>query len=70
MSIKVALPLDWQPGDKVIEAAPTTLEGLAERKADKDLELVDWYLAKNHSNGFVEKIKKKLIKIYHLRPRL
>lgn len=43
---KVALPLDWQPGDKVIVAAPTTLEGLAERKADKELELVDWYLAK------------------------
>ncbi len=43
---KVALPLDWQPGDKVIVPAPTTLEGLAERKADKELELVDWYLAK------------------------
>jgi peroxiredoxin (alkyl hydroperoxide reductase subunit C) len=40
-----AMPLDWQPGDKVIVPAPKTLEGLAERKAS-DLEMVDWYLAK------------------------
>jgi len=26
--------------------APKTLEGLAARKADKELEQVDWYLAK------------------------
>jgi peroxiredoxin (alkyl hydroperoxide reductase subunit C) len=43
---KVAMPLNWQPGDKVIVGAPKTLEGLAERKADKSLEQVDWYLAK------------------------
>lgn len=43
---KVAMPLNWVPGDKVIVGAPTTLEALEERKADKDLELVDWYLAK------------------------
>lgn len=42
----VAMPLDWQPGDKVIVPAPSTLEGLKERKADTSLEQVDWYLAK------------------------
>lgn len=40
-----AMPLNWQPGEKVIVPAPKTLEGLAERKAS-DLEMVDWYLAK------------------------
>lgn len=43
---KVAMPLDWRPGDKVIVGAPKTLEALKERKADKTLEQVDWYLAK------------------------
>jgi peroxiredoxin 2/4 len=43
---KCAMPLDWQPGDKVIVGAPKTLEALAERKNDKSLEQVDWYLAK------------------------
>lgn len=43
---KVAMPLNWQPGDKVIVGAPKTLEGLKERKADTSLEQVDWYLAK------------------------
>jgi peroxiredoxin (alkyl hydroperoxide reductase subunit C) len=43
---KVAMQLNWQPGDKVIVPAPKTLEGLAERKADKSLEQIDWYLAK------------------------
>lgn len=42
---KCAMPLDWQPGDKVIVPAPKTIEGLAERKKS-DLEMVDWYLAK------------------------
>ena len=42
---KCAMPLNWQPGDKVIVPAPKTIEGLAERKASK-LEMVDWYLAK------------------------
>jgi peroxiredoxin (alkyl hydroperoxide reductase subunit C) len=42
---KVAMPLDWQPGDKVIVPAPKTVEALAERKSS-DLEMVDWYLAK------------------------
>jgi peroxiredoxin (alkyl hydroperoxide reductase subunit C) len=42
---KVAMPLNWQPGDKVIVPAPKTVEALAERKAS-NLEMVDWYLAK------------------------
>ncbi|SDX87463.1 peroxiredoxin [Flavobacterium degerlachei] len=41
----VAMPLDWQPGDKVIVSAPKTVEELAERKKS-NLEMVDWYLAK------------------------
>lgn len=43
---KVAMPLNWKPGDKVIVGAPKTLEALAARKADKTLEQIDWYLAK------------------------
>jgi peroxiredoxin (alkyl hydroperoxide reductase subunit C) len=42
---KVAMPLNWQPGDKVIVPAPKTIEALAERKAS-NLEMIDWYLAK------------------------
>jgi len=42
---KVAMPLNWQPGDKVIVPAPKTVEALVERKAS-NLEMVDWYLAK------------------------
>jgi peroxiredoxin (alkyl hydroperoxide reductase subunit C) len=42
---KCAMPLDWQPGDKVIVPAPKTIAALAERKSS-DLEMVDWYLAK------------------------
>mgnify|MGYP001069751036 FL=1 len=47
---KVAMPLNWQPGDKVIVPAPKTLDGLAERKSDKSLEQTDWYLAKKSLN--------------------
>jgi peroxiredoxin (alkyl hydroperoxide reductase subunit C) len=42
---KCAMPLNWQPGDKVIVPAPKTVKALVERKAS-DLEMVDWYLAK------------------------
>ncbi len=42
---KCAMPLNWQPGDKVIVPAPKTIEALEERK-NSDLEMVDWYLAK------------------------
>ena len=48
---KVAMPLNWQPGDKVIVGAPKTLEDLATRKADKNLEQIDWYLAKKSINS-------------------
>ncbi|MGM0649453.1 MAG: peroxiredoxin [Bacteroidota bacterium] len=41
----VALPLDWQPGDKVIVPAPSDLDAMAEREKS-DYEMVDWYLAK------------------------
>lgn len=41
----VAMPLDWQPGDKVIVSAPKTVAELTERKKS-NLEMVDWYLAK------------------------
>ena len=43
---KVAMPLDWQPGDKVIIPAPKTLKELEARNADTTLEKVDFYLAK------------------------
>ena len=42
---KVAMPLNWQPGEKVIVPAPKTLKALDER-LHSDLEMVDWYLAK------------------------
>lgn len=42
---KIALPLDWQPGDKVIVPPPKTLAALEER-LDSGLEMVDFYLAK------------------------
>ena len=42
---KCAMPLDWEPGSKVIVPAPKTIEALAERK-QSNLEMVDWYLAK------------------------
>jgi peroxiredoxin (alkyl hydroperoxide reductase subunit C) len=43
---KVAMPLDWKKGDKVIVPPPKTLDELNERLADESLEKVDWYLAK------------------------
>ncbi len=43
---KVAMPLNWQPGDKVIIPAPKTLADLDIRNADTTLEKVDFYLAK------------------------
>ncbi|WP_290791620.1 peroxiredoxin [Flavihumibacter sp. UBA7668] len=46
---KCAMPLNWQPGDKVIVPAPKTVEALLERKNSK-LEMVDWYLAKRSLN--------------------
>lgn len=42
---KVSMPLNWEPGDKVILPAPKTLAELAERE-QSGLEMMDFYLAK------------------------
>jgi peroxiredoxin (alkyl hydroperoxide reductase subunit C) len=43
---KVAMPLDWKPGDKVIVPPPKTLAEMEERMADDQYEKVDFYLAR------------------------
>ncbi|MEK6478344.1 peroxiredoxin [Catalinimonas sp. 4WD22] len=43
---KVAMPLDWKKGDKVIVPPPKTLEEMNARLADESVEKVDFYLAK------------------------
>ncbi len=43
---KVALPLDWKKGDKVIIPPPKTMEEMAARNADDSCEKVDFYLCK------------------------
>lgn len=43
---KVAMPLNWEPGDKVIVPPPKTLLDYEARLADVTLEKTDWYLAK------------------------
>lgn len=47
---KVALPLDWKRGEKVIIPPPKTLQEMEDRLQEKDLELVDFYLAKSSLN--------------------
>lgn len=42
---KVAMPLNWQPGDKVIVPPPKTVKEMEEREAS-NYEMVDFYLAK------------------------
>ena len=42
---KVAMPLNWQPGEKVIVPPPKTLSDMLEREKS-DYEMVDFYLAK------------------------
>ncbi len=42
---KVALPLNWKPGDKAIVPPPKTVEEMEEREKS-DYEMVDFYLAK------------------------
>jgi peroxiredoxin (alkyl hydroperoxide reductase subunit C) len=42
---KVSLPLNWEPGDKVILPPPKTLKEYEER-INSGLEMVDFYLAK------------------------
>jgi peroxiredoxin (alkyl hydroperoxide reductase subunit C) len=41
-----AMPVNWEPGDKVIIPPPKTLEEMSDRIANKDIEMVDFYLAK------------------------
>ena len=41
----VAMPLDWQPGDKVIVPPPKTMDEMEEREKSS-YEMVDFYLAK------------------------
>ena len=43
---KVAMPLDWKPGDKVIVPPPKTLDQMNERINDSSCEKIDFYLAK------------------------
>lgn len=43
---KVAMPLNWKRGDKVIVPPPKTLEEMENRIADTTCEKVDFYLAK------------------------
>jgi len=43
---KVAMPLDWKPGDRVIVPPPKTLAEMEARLADDTIEKVDFYLAK------------------------
>jgi peroxiredoxin (alkyl hydroperoxide reductase subunit C) len=42
---KVAIPLNWQPGDKVIVPSPKTLAEMDARIADNSIEKIDFYLA-------------------------
>lgn len=42
---KVAMPLNWEPGDKVIVPPPKTVEEMEERERS-DYEMIDFYLAK------------------------
>lgn len=43
---KVAMPLNWKPGDKVIVPPPKTLEEMEARLEDESIERVDFYLAR------------------------
>jgi peroxiredoxin (alkyl hydroperoxide reductase subunit C) len=43
---KVALPLNWKKGDKVIVPPPKTLQEMDDRIADTSCEKIDFYLAK------------------------
>lgn len=42
---KVAMPLNWKPGDKVIVPPPKTIEEM-EAREKSDYEMIDFYLAK------------------------
>jgi len=42
---KVAMPLNWRKGDKVIVPPPKTLDEMNERMADQTIDRIDFYLA-------------------------
>ncbi|HUH04087.1 MAG TPA: peroxiredoxin [Kofleriaceae bacterium] len=42
----VACPANWRPGDKVIVPPPVTAKAMAERLADKTLEVTEWWFSK------------------------
>jgi len=42
----VACPANWRPGQDVIVPAPMTSQGAADRVANKDLKVTDWYFSK------------------------
>jgi len=48
---KVAMPLNWKHGDKVIVPPPKTLEEMDLRLADDSIERIDFYLAKKEINA-------------------
>ena len=43
---KVAMPLDWKSGDKVIVPPPKSLDELNDRLKDETIERTTWYLSK------------------------
>ena len=47
---KVAMPLDWKKGEKVIVPPPKTLEEMDARLQDDTVERIDFYLAKKELN--------------------
>lgn len=42
----VACPVNWKPGDKVIIPPPKTVTEVEERKNNKSIEMIDFYLSK------------------------
>jgi peroxiredoxin (alkyl hydroperoxide reductase subunit C) len=42
---KVAMPLNWKPGEKVIVPPPKTLEEMKNRKNEPGIEMTDFYLS-------------------------
>ena len=49
---KVAMPLNWEPGEKVIVPPPKTVDEMIEREAS-EYEMIDFYLAKKDIEEFM-----------------
>lgn len=47
---KMALPVNWEPGDKAIVPPPKTLEEMDKRINDNSGEKIDFYLVKKDLN--------------------